>query len=84
MSNLLVDRIPARCYNPAMMRYTVILETEEGGGFHAFMPALHGCHSQGDSRIVIPLHAGKSVKPKTLSGTVRDMGLTMDEFRSLL
>ncbi|MCX6375192.1 MAG: type II toxin-antitoxin system HicB family antitoxin, partial [Armatimonadetes bacterium] len=33
-----------------MMRYTVILETEEGGGFHAFVPALHGCHSQGDTQ----------------------------------
>jgi predicted RNase H-like HicB family nuclease/predicted RNA binding protein YcfA (HicA-like mRNA interferase family) len=156
-----------------MTRYTVLIEPEEGGGFHAFVPALHGCHSQGDSkeearsniqeaaevylqslkaegqpvpsdtmrteteppgrgvrahrvatprlpvvsvwqlirvaeqsqgfrlhrrkgnhalyyresdeaRIVIPLHAGKSVKPKTLSAIVSDMRLTVDEFRSLL
>ncbi len=31
------------------MRFTVILEREEDGGYHAFVPALPGCHSQGDS-----------------------------------
>lgn len=30
-------------------RYTVILDRELGGGFHAYCPALRGCHSQGDS-----------------------------------
>jgi predicted RNase H-like HicB family nuclease len=29
--------------------YTVILEPEPGGGFHAFCPVLKGCHTQGDS-----------------------------------
>ncbi len=29
--------------------YTVILEKEEIGGYHAFCPTLKGCHSQGDS-----------------------------------
>ena len=29
--------------------YTVILERNEGGGYHAFVPALRGCHSQGDT-----------------------------------
>ncbi|WP_013323861.1 type II toxin-antitoxin system HicB family antitoxin [Gloeothece verrucosa] len=29
--------------------YTVILEKESDGGYHAFCPALKGCHSQGDS-----------------------------------
>jgi len=29
--------------------YTVIIEREEDGGFHAFCPALRGCHSQGDT-----------------------------------
>ena len=28
--------------------YTVIMEREEGG-YHAFCPALRGCHSQGDT-----------------------------------
>ncbi len=30
-------------------RYTIILEREPDGGFHASCPALRGCHSQGDS-----------------------------------
>ena len=29
--------------------YTVIIEREESGVYHAFCPALRGCHSQGDS-----------------------------------
>jgi predicted RNase H-like HicB family nuclease len=29
--------------------YTVILEREEGGGYHAFCPVLRGCHTQGDT-----------------------------------
>ena len=33
----------------ALHRYTVILEREEDGGFHAFVPALRGCHTQGES-----------------------------------
>jgi len=33
----------------ASLRYTVILEPEEGGGYHVFCPALKGCHTQGDT-----------------------------------
>jgi predicted RNase H-like HicB family nuclease len=29
--------------------YTVLLESEEDGGYHAFCPTLKGCHSQGDT-----------------------------------
>ncbi|MFN9467444.1 MAG: type II toxin-antitoxin system HicB family antitoxin [Pseudanabaena sp.] len=29
--------------------YTVLLEKEEDGGYHAFCPSLRGCHSQGDT-----------------------------------
>ena len=29
--------------------YTVILEPEAEGGYHAFVPALRGCHTQGDT-----------------------------------
>lgn len=29
--------------------YTIILEREADGGFHAYCPALKGCHSQGDT-----------------------------------
>ncbi len=29
--------------------FTVVLEREDAGGFHAFCPALKGCHSEGDT-----------------------------------
>ena len=29
--------------------YTVILEREAEGGYHAFCPALRGCHSHGNT-----------------------------------
>ena len=29
--------------------FTVILEQEDEGGYHAFCPALRGCHTQGDT-----------------------------------
>jgi predicted RNase H-like HicB family nuclease len=32
------------------MRYTVVLEQEEDGGYVVSVPALPGCVSQGDSR----------------------------------
>lgn len=35
-------------------------------------------------RVVIPIHAGKILKPKTFAAIVRDLGLTFDEFRELL
>lgn len=35
-------------------------------------------------RVVIPFHSGKDLKHKTLRGIVKDMGLTVEEFRELL
>ena len=32
------------------VRYTVIFEAEEEGGFHVYCPALPGCHSYGDTK----------------------------------
>ena len=29
--------------------YTILLEKEADGGYHAFCPILKGCHSQGDT-----------------------------------
>jgi predicted RNase H-like HicB family nuclease len=31
------------------VNYTVILEKEPAGGYHAFCPALRGCHSEGET-----------------------------------
>ena len=39
-----MDKNTKKIYN-----YTVILEKESDGGYHAFCPILKGCHSQGDT-----------------------------------
>lgn len=36
------------------------------------------------ARVVIPVHAGKTIKPKTLAGIIEDLGLTPEQFRRLL
>lgn len=33
----------------ATYHYTIIFSRESDGGFHAYCPALKGCHSQGDT-----------------------------------
>jgi predicted RNase H-like HicB family nuclease len=35
--------------NKQIYNYTVLLEKESDGGYHAFCPMLKGCHSQGDT-----------------------------------
>ena len=35
-------------------------------------------------RVVIPMHAGKDLKPKTLRGIIEDLGITVDEFHRML
>jgi len=37
-----------------------------------------------NARVVIPMHAGKDLRPKTLAGILTDMGITPEEFRRLL
>jgi predicted RNA binding protein YcfA (HicA-like mRNA interferase family) len=36
------------------------------------------------ARIVIPMHAGRAIRPKTLAGVLEDMGITVDQLRELL
>lgn len=36
------------------------------------------------ARIVVPVHHGKDLKPKTLAGIIKDMGITVEEFVGLL
>jgi predicted RNA binding protein YcfA (HicA-like mRNA interferase family) len=36
------------------------------------------------SRIVIPMHAGRDIKQKTLYGIIKDMGITPEQFKALL
>jgi predicted RNase H-like HicB family nuclease len=42
-------------------RYTVILEREDDGGFHAFVPALKGCHTQGDTEEEALINAQEAI-----------------------
>jgi predicted RNA binding protein YcfA (HicA-like mRNA interferase family) len=36
------------------------------------------------ARVVIPVHAGKDLKPQTLAGIVADIGLSAEEFLRLV
>ncbi len=36
------------------------------------------------ARVVIPIHKGKDIKPRTLHGIIADMGITPEEFKKLL
>ncbi len=36
------------------------------------------------ARVVIPIHGGSVLKPKTLRGIIQDLKLTVEEFRKLL
>lgn len=40
--------------------------------------------SSDKARIVIPMHAGRDIKPKTLQGIIDDMQITPDQFKELL
>ena len=35
-------------------------------------------------RVVIPMHSGKDLKPKTLRGIIEDLGITVEEFQRML
>ena len=43
------DIICLERFSEENMRFKVILEPEEGGGYHIFCPSLKGCHSCGDT-----------------------------------
>ena len=40
--------------------------------------------SSDKARIVIPMHAGRDIKPKTLQGIIEDMQITPERFKELL
>ena len=47
-------------------------------GSHAIYKNLSG------NRVVVPLHSGKDLKPGTLRGMIKDIGLEKEEFFELL
>jgi len=42
--------------------YTVILEKEPTGGFHAYCPALRGCHSEGQTEEEAMQHIREAIE----------------------
>jgi predicted RNA binding protein YcfA (HicA-like mRNA interferase family) len=40
--------------------------------------------SSDKARIVIPMHSGRDIKPKTLQGIIDDMQITAEQFKELL
>ena len=36
------------------------------------------------ARVVIPMHAGKAIRRKTLAGILEDLGITSEQLRELL
>ena len=36
------------------------------------------------ARVVIPMHSGSALKRKTLRGIIQDLGITVEEFATLL
>jgi predicted RNase H-like HicB family nuclease len=49
-------------YREAVMRYTVILQKEDDGGYVATVPVLPGCVSQGDSRNEALKNIGEAIE----------------------
>jgi predicted RNA binding protein YcfA (HicA-like mRNA interferase family) len=35
-------------------------------------------------RVVIPMHSGRDLKPKTLRGIIEDLGVTVEEFQAMV
>jgi len=36
------------------------------------------------ARVVIPMHVGRSIRPKTLAGILEDLGINIEQLRELL
>lgn len=41
-------------------------------------------HPGDQRRVVVPMHSGHDLKPKTLRGIIGDMGITIENFQSML
>ena len=54
------------------MRYTVVLADEAGGGYSVSVPALPGCHSQGDTRDEALANIREAIE--LYVGTLREAG----------
>jgi predicted RNA binding protein YcfA (HicA-like mRNA interferase family) len=76
----MTPRLPV-CKSSELVRVVIKL------GFH--LDRQKGSHAiyirdADQARVVIPMHKGKDIKPKTLKGILEDIKITIDEFRKLL
>lgn len=62
----------------ALRRAGFMVEYVKGSHYHLVHP--HSAHRQ----VIVPVHAGKVLKPKTLKSILKSAGLTVEEFIALL
>ncbi|MCS5696653.1 type II toxin-antitoxin system HicA family toxin [Desulfofundulus thermocisternus] len=62
----------------ALRRTGFVVEYIKGSHYHLVHP--YSVHRQ----VVVPVHAGKILKPKTLKSILKNAGLTVEEFIGLL
>jgi len=64
----------------------VIRVAEKLGFFFDRQKGSHAVYrrSSDRTRVVIPVHAGRDLKPKTLSGIIDDLGLTVEQVMETL
>jgi predicted RNA binding protein YcfA (HicA-like mRNA interferase family) len=71
---------------PAVTAREVVHVAEHAGFVVHHQKGSHAVYyrERDHARSVIPMHAGKDIKPKTLAAIIEDLGLTTEEFRELL
>lgn len=65
-------------------REIVRVASRLGFVFHHLGKPLCLLRERDGARVVIPIHSGKDINPKTLKGILDDMGVTVEAFRKLL
>ena len=63
--------------------YTILLEKEADGGYHAFCPILKGCHSQGDTFEEAVQNITEALE-LYLESLIKDIGVDKETFFELL
>ena len=72
-----LPRVPGREVVRALERTGFIVDRQHGS--HIVL-----IHPQNRRRVTVPVHAGRIIKPGTLTGILDDAGLSVEEFIALL
>ena len=72
-----LPRVPGREVVRALERTGFVVDRQRGS--HIVL-----IHPQNRRRVTVPVHAGRIVKPGTLTGILDDAGLSVEEFIALL